>query len=92
MDFYFLSNYMEYDRGDSFTFFFEANGILFILKSEGKLSPSPKNIQEKTQLFFNTKISKSDYISKTKDRTKKIIYVKTDRQVSSNLPCEFCLF
>ena len=44
MDFYFLSNYMEYDRGDSFTFFFEANGILFILKSEGKLSPSPKNI------------------------------------------------
>ena len=30
---------MGYDRGDSFPFEFEPNGIIFGLKSKGKLSP-----------------------------------------------------
>ena len=36
--------------------------------------------------------TKSDYISKTKNRTKKIIYAKTERQINSNLPCKFGQF
>ena len=34
--FYFLSNWMGYDRGDSFSFDFEPNGNLFGSKSKGK--------------------------------------------------------
>jgi len=37
--FIFLSNWMGNDRGDSFSFDFEPNGIPFGLKSKGKLSP-----------------------------------------------------
>ena len=36
---------MEYDRGDSFPFDFEPNGILFDSKSKGKLSPRSYPIQ-----------------------------------------------
>jgi len=42
---YFLSNWMGYDRGDSFPFDFEPNGISFDLKSNGKLSPQSYPIQ-----------------------------------------------
>ena len=41
---------------------------------------------------MNTKITKSDYISKTKNRTKKIICAKNERQIDSNLPCKFGQF
>ena len=43
--FHFLSNWMGYDRGDSFPFDFEPNGILFGSKSKGNLSPGPYPIQ-----------------------------------------------
>ena len=36
---------MGYDRGDSFTYDFEPNGIPFGSKSEGKLSPRSYPIQ-----------------------------------------------
>ena len=36
---------MGYDRGDSFPFDFEPNGITFDSKSKGKLSPRPYPIQ-----------------------------------------------
>ena len=36
---------MGYDRGDSFPFNFEPNGITFVLKSKGKLSPQSCPIQ-----------------------------------------------
>ena len=38
---------------------------------------------------MNTIINKIDYISKTKNRTKKIIHAKNKRQINSNLPCKF---
>ena len=37
--FHFLSHWMGYDRGDSFPFDFQPNGIPFGSKSKGKLSP-----------------------------------------------------
>ena len=40
-------------------------------------------------VFFNTKITLSDYIWKTENRTKNTIYVKDERQVNSNLLCKF---
>ena len=40
----------------------------------------------------NTKITKSDYISKTKSRTKNIIYDKNERRVNINLLCKFGQF
>ena len=43
--FHFLSNWIGYDRGDSFPFDFEPNGILFGYKSKGKLSPRSNPIQ-----------------------------------------------
>ena len=43
--FHFLSHLMGYDRGDSFPFDFEPNGILFVSKSKGKLSPRSYPIQ-----------------------------------------------
>ena len=43
---------MGYDRGDSFPFDFEPNGILFGLKSKGKLSPRSYPIQcEKNWIY-----------------------------------------
>ena len=36
---------MGYDRGDSFPFDFEPNGILFGAKSKGKLSPQSYPLQ-----------------------------------------------
>ena len=36
---------MDNDHGDSFVFNFEPNGISFILKSKGKLSPRSYPIQ-----------------------------------------------
>ena len=42
---HFLSNWMEYDRGDSFLFNFEPNGIPFGLKLKRKLSPRSYPIQ-----------------------------------------------
>ena len=43
--FYFLSKLMGYDRGDSFSFDFEPNGIQFRSKLKGKLSPRSYPIQ-----------------------------------------------
>ena len=43
--FHFLSNWMGYDRGDTFTFDFEPKGNPFISKSKGKLSPRSYPIQ-----------------------------------------------
>ena len=43
--FHFISNRMGYDRGDSFPFDIELNGIPFSLKSKGKLSPRSYPIQ-----------------------------------------------
>ena len=43
--FHVLSHWMGYDRGDNFPFNFEPNGILFGLKSKGKLSPRSYPIQ-----------------------------------------------
>ena len=37
----------------------------------------------------NTKITKSDYISKTKNRTKKIKQTNNERKVNYNVPCKF---
>ena len=36
---------MGYDRGDSFSFDFESNGIPFVSKSKGELSPRSYHIQ-----------------------------------------------
>ena len=41
---------------------------------------------EKNFFFLNTNITESDYISKTKNRTKNIINAKNERQINSNLP------
>ena len=43
--FYFLSNWMGYDRGDNFPLDFEPNGFPFGSKSKGKLSPRSYPIQ-----------------------------------------------
>ena len=43
--FHFLSHWMGYDRGDSFIFDFEPNGIPFGSKSKGILSPRSYPIQ-----------------------------------------------
>ena len=43
--FHFLSNWMGYDRGDSFPFDFEPNGFSFGSKSKWKLSPRSYHIQ-----------------------------------------------
>ena len=43
--FYFFSNWMRYDRGDSFPFDFEPNGNPFGSKTKGKLSPRSYPIQ-----------------------------------------------
>ena len=40
----------------------------------------------------NTKITKSDIISKTENRTKNIIKIKNERPINSNLPCKFGCF
>ena len=49
---------MGYDRGDSFPFDFESNGIPFGLKSKGKLSPwsidhIPFNFKVKGNIIFS---------------------------------------
>ena len=41
---------------------------------------------------MNTTITKSVYIPKTTNRTRKIIYAKIERQINPNLPCKFCHF
>ena len=41
---------------------------------------------EKNVGFFDTKINKSDYIFKSKNRTKNIMNAKNERQINSNLP------
>ena len=43
--FYFLSHWIGYDRGDSFSFNFEQNWFPFGSKSKGKLSPRSYPIQ-----------------------------------------------
>ena len=43
--FHFLSYCMGYDRGDSFPFDFETNGVQFGEKSKGKLPPRSYPIQ-----------------------------------------------
>ena len=51
---------MGYDRGDSFLFDFEPNGILFGSKSKGKLSPRShfeNNQKEKTVFPFPFKLN-----------------------------------
>ena len=72
-DFYFLSNCMEYDRGDSFPYgfepngiffgwtkfgFFEPNGILFGSKSIGKLSPISYSVWFEWKFYFSKWIGK----------------------------------
>ena len=54
IDFFFLSNRMGYDRGDSFPLAFEPNGFSFDTKSNGKLSPRSYSIQfqRKKNIFF----------------------------------------
>ena len=54
LDFHFLSNWMGYDRGDSFPFDFEPNEIQFGLKLKGKLSPrsSPIQFERKRKYSF----------------------------------------
>jgi len=47
--FYFLSNWMGCDCGDSFPFDFEPNGFPFHSKSKGKLSPRSYPIQFETK-------------------------------------------
>ena len=44
---------MEYERGDSFPFDFELNGIPFGSKSEGKLSPRSYPIQCERKWKYN---------------------------------------
>ena len=48
-----------------------------------------KTFMKKTLVFFNTKITKSDYISKMKNRTKKLfvqkISVRSIPMISANL-------
>ena len=48
--FYFLSNWMGYDRGDSFPLEFEPNGNPFDSNSKGKLSPRSYSNQLETKL------------------------------------------
>ena len=43
---------MGYDRGDSFPFDFEQNGIPFGSKSKGKLSPQPYPIRFERKYSF----------------------------------------
>ena len=45
-----------------------------------------------TKKMFDTKITISDYISKTKNCTKKIIYARNECQVNSNIHCKFGIF
>ena len=47
LKFYFLSNWMRYDRGDRFLFDFEPNEIPFGSKSKGKPSPRSYSIRFK---------------------------------------------
>ena len=47
---HFLSNWMEFDRGDSFPFNFKAIGISFGSKSKGKLSPLLYSIKFESKL------------------------------------------
>ena len=44
---------MEYDRGDSFRFDFEPNGVPFGSKSKGKLSPRSYPIQCERKLKYS---------------------------------------
>ena len=44
---------MGYDRGDSFPFDFEPNGIAFSSKSNGKLSPQPYLIRFERKLKYS---------------------------------------
>ena len=53
IDYQFLSNLLEYDRGDSFPFNFEPNEIPFGSKSKGKLSPRSYPIQCKRKLKYS---------------------------------------
>ena len=45
-----------------------------------------------TQVFFNTKITISDYISKTKNRRKKIIYEKIRVRLIPIYPANIATF
>ena len=44
---------MGYDRGDSFPFDFEPNGLSFGLKSKGKLSPRSYPIQRERKWKYS---------------------------------------
>ena len=48
----------------------------------------PKTNRKKLWFSSNTKITKTEYISKTKNRTKKIMYEENECQVNSNLCCK----
>ena len=45
LNFHFLSNWMGYDRGGSFLFDFEPNGISLVQNLMGKLSPRSYSIE-----------------------------------------------
>ena len=51
--FFFFSNLKQYDRGDSFLYDFQTNGIPFGLKPKGKLSPRSYPIQYKTNWKYS---------------------------------------
>ena len=55
-------------------------------------SKKKNSLGKKTKIFFNTKITKSDYISKTKKRTKKYIYVKMSVRSNPIYPANLATF
>ena len=51
--------------------------------------PGASELDQTQKKNVNTKITISNYISKTKNDTKNIIYAKNERQVKYNLPWKF---
>ena len=49
-NFWFLSHCMKYDRGDSFPFDYEPNGVPLVSQSKGKLSPRSHSLQSERNL------------------------------------------
>ena len=54
--------------------------------------PGASEVDQTQKKNVNTKITISNYISTIKNRTKKIICAKNERQVNSNLPFKFGYF
>ena len=56
----------------------------------GKSLPPKK--ENKSNFCLVLRKKKINHISKTENRTKKVIYAKNERRVNSNLPCKFRQF